>query len=146
MPTGDRVAAEIVDAFRDVVPDEKMLGIIHDIAHKRLRRVSDMAEHTGIQLRTLRREFDRYALPQPSQWVQLVNMLCAMLPLIDQEKTTIREASKAAGYPDQFTFSNQMHRIVGIRPAAALEQGLTSRDLIQRWMDVQAGKDVARAS
>lgn len=130
----------LTDEFRDHVPDERLLALIQITARKRIRRVSEMAAEAGCSRRTMQREFERFALPEPSQWIQIIALLDAMYTLISEPGTTIKVAAKAAQYPDPFTFSNQMKRVLGIRPAAAVADGTTLRALVDLWMKQQRAR------
>lgn len=130
------------DELRPFVTDEAVLELLRSAARNRIRRVSELAASAGVSRRTLQREFERHGLPEPSQWVQLIGMLEGMHALMTNPDMTVRVAAKEiAGYPDPFTFSNQMVRLVGVRPTAAIEQKLSMRSLIQKWITLQIKRD-----
>ncbi len=91
-----------------------------------IRRVFDLAPRTPTiaqlcrQLytsrRTLGRHFEAYELPVPSHWLQFARLLNVTLKA-QAEPTAIFRLATRAGYPDGFTFSNQMRRLLGWRPS-----------------------------
>lgn len=66
--------------------------------------------------RTLGRHFSRAGLPVPSHWLQFARLLHVALRL-QRERTAVFRMALRAGYPDGFTFSNQMKRLVDCRPS-----------------------------
>jgi len=68
--------------------------------------------------RALGRRFKRRGLPVPSHWLQFARLLRATLRLQGSEVSLFQIASEL-GYPDGFTLSNQMERLVGVRPSTA---------------------------
>jgi AraC-like DNA-binding protein len=65
--------------------------------------------------RTLGRHFESHGLPVPSHWLQFARLLHVILRA-QCERTAIFRLAVAAGYPDGFTLSNQMKRLIGYRP------------------------------
>ncbi|MGQ0563120.1 MAG: helix-turn-helix domain-containing protein [Gemmatimonadota bacterium] len=91
--------------------------------------------------RTLGRYFEAESLPVPSHWLQLARLLhvCALI----QEKQTVPifKAAIQVGYPDGFTMSNQMKRLIGCRPSEVREN-LGLAWVIEEWIqrEVEAGR------
>lgn len=133
----DEVVGELK---RNGVQDEKILKLLHDCATTGTRRVEKLAQRAGVARRTLQREFDRTKLGSPNEWIQLIGILRVMRQLEKAPDGSIRAAAIACGYPDPFTFSNQMHRLLNIRPAAAREAKLTLSQLVDRWFTLREGQ------
>jgi AraC-like DNA-binding protein len=103
----------------------------HSLVHDRdvlteIRRIFELAPRTPTiallcrQLytsrRTLGRHFEACQLPVPSHWLQFARLLHVILRA-QSETTAIFRLATRAGYPDGFTLSNQMRRLVGWRPS-----------------------------
>lgn len=123
----------VTEIRRKGITDERVLELLYSIAYNGVRRVERLAADAGISRRSMQREFVRAGLREPSQWIQMVNMMRTMKMLIEAPRLSVRAAARATGYPDPFTFSNQMIRIVGVRPTAAIERNMSTRDLIDEW-------------
>ena len=78
-------------------------------------RVSRVARRVYASRRTLGRHFRAEGLPAPIDWVALARAVCAHRTIL--RGGPLRIAASAAGYPDQFTMSNAIHRITGLRPS-----------------------------
>ena len=78
-------------------------------------RVGRIARRVYISRRTLGRHFRAEGLPSPVDWVALARAMCAHRTIV--RGGPLRLAASAAGYPDQFTMSNAIHRIAGLRPS-----------------------------
>ena len=78
-------------------------------------RVGRMARRVYTSPRTLGRHFRAEGLPSPVDWVALAKAMRAHRTIV--RGGPLRLAASAAGYPDQFTMSNAIHRIAGLRPS-----------------------------
>jgi len=83
-----------------------------------VRSVTGLARRIGTSRRTLGRRMERWALPSPSRWVQFSRLLHVCLQL-QRPGVSVARAASACGYPDPFTLSNQMKRVLGLRPSEA---------------------------
>jgi AraC-like DNA-binding protein len=121
----------------EVLPDELLeylgwRGIRTDLETRRIirrivelsdsiRTLSGLARGVYLSRRALGRRFRDRGLPVPSHWLQFCRILRAAIRL-QNSQFSLHEISRSLGYPDGFTLSNQMDRIVGIRPSAARER------------------------
>jgi AraC-like DNA-binding protein len=83
--------------------------------------------------RTLGRFFRERGLPVPSHWLQFARLLHVAIHL-QNTSTTINRVSTRFGYPDGFTMSNSMKRLLGYRPSFVREH-LGWEWLIQAWVE-----------
>lgn len=77
--------------------------------------ISGLARRLYTSRRTLGRRFSLSGLPVPSHWLQFARLLIVSSHLQTDPSAIFRIASRA-GYPDGFTLSNQMKRLIGCRP------------------------------
>ena len=119
LPPRDR--PQMVTAYltrRGLLPDasirskvQHILGLVPEVTS-----VTDLARRLHTSRRTLGRHFSAAGLPVPSHWLQFARLLYATSRL-QTEKTTVFRIAARAGYPDGFTLSNQMKRVIGHRPS-----------------------------
>lgn len=83
-----------------------------------VRSVQTWVNHCSTSRRTLVRWMERAGLPSPTRWVQFVGQVRA-IRLMQRTGCTAMRAAYALGYPDPFTLSHQMHRVLGMRPGEA---------------------------
>ena len=102
-------------------------GVVTDpIIRKEVRRIFELAPKTPsiaklsrdmyTSRRTLGRHFDAHRLPVPSHWLQFARVLNVLLRS-HSEKVALFRLATSLGYPDGFTMSNQMKRLIGYRPS-----------------------------
>lgn len=82
----------------------------------RVSSISSLVQHLCTSRRTLGRHFATAGLPAPSHWLQFSRLLYATTFLQHGNATVFQIASRV-GYPDGFTMSNQMKRVLGFRPS-----------------------------
>jgi AraC-like DNA-binding protein len=92
---------------------------------KEIRRIFELAPEVGsvtrlarrmyTSRRTIGRHFALNRLPVPSHWLQFARLLHVSIQLQNESAAAFRIATRA-GYPDGFTMSNQMKRMIGYRP------------------------------
>jgi AraC-like DNA-binding protein len=97
----------------------------HAAIEREVRRILELATETAsvtrlsrrmyASRRTLGRHFSAAHLPVPSHWLQFARLLHITVQL-QNEKSAIFRIATRAGYPDGFTMSNQMKRLIGYRP------------------------------
>jgi AraC-like DNA-binding protein len=97
-----------------------------------IRTLSGLARGVYLSRRALGRRFQDRGLPVPSHWLQFCRVLRAAI-LLQNSEASLHEVSRSLGYPDGFTLSNQMDRIVGIRPSAVRER-LGWEWIVESWL------------
>jgi AraC-like DNA-binding protein len=114
-PDAESIIAYLVqlDVLRSESAAASHVRTIFSAPHEALR-VSRIAQRTYASRRTLGRHFRAEGLPAPMDWVALARAVCAHRTIL--RGGPLRIAASAAGYPDQFTMSNAIHRITGMRP------------------------------
>lgn len=137
----DSISAELMDylTWRGLVLDRETRRIVRrtiELASE-LQTLAALARGVYMSRRALGRRFQQRGLPVPSHWLQFCRLLHGMIRLQNSEDTLF-EVSRSLGYPDGFTFSNQMERLVGVRPSVARErlgwEWFTEAWLRQEWM------------
>ncbi|TVP56349.1 MAG: AraC family transcriptional regulator [Gemmatimonadales bacterium] len=103
-----------------------------------LRTLSALSRGLYISRRALGRRFRRSGIPVPSHWLQFCRLLRACIRLQNRHDSLCRVAS-SLGYPDGFTLSNQMQRLIGIRPSAVRKrlgwEWVLEAWLYQEWLE-----------
>jgi AraC-like DNA-binding protein len=130
-------------------------GILIDIAQRRevlkifelsteVSSISRLARRMYTSRRTMGRHFENAGLPVPSHWLQFGRLLHVAIKLQAEPMPICRVATRY-GYPDGFTLSNQMKRLVGCRPTEVREN-LGWEWFIERWLqcEARAGRVCAR--
>lgn len=118
-------------------------GLVIDLETRRLIRktvdlsgelttVNGLARALYLSRRALGRRFTMRGLPVPSHWLHFGRVLRAALRLQDTQDTLFAAAA-ALGYPDGFALSNQMVRLVGIRPTLARDR-LGWEWILEEWL------------
>jgi AraC-like DNA-binding protein len=93
-------------------------------------RVTHIARRMGLSRRTLGRRFRAEGVPPPVAWIGLARAAHAHRRIL--RGGLLQEASDAAGYPDQFTMSNAIHRIIGLRPSRLRE--VSPEGMLDVWI------------
>lgn len=83
-----------------------------------VRTVTGLARAVYLSRRALGRRFLSRGLPVPSHWLHFARVLRAAIRLQNGSDSLFTVACDL-GYPDGFALSNQMMRLVGIRPSTA---------------------------
>lgn len=78
--------------------------------------VSKLVKRLFSSRRTLGRHFSMRGLPAPSHWLQFGRLMHVAIRLQSDSSAAFRVALRA-GYPDGFTMSNQMRRLLDCRPS-----------------------------
>lgn len=134
------LAAEITDYLT-------WRGLLHDRDTRQLlRRIVDLSAEVksitalsrGLYMsrRALGRRLMKRGLPVPSHWLQMARLLrvASRLQNSDESVFTI---SVTAGYPDGFSMSNQMSRLLGVRPSE-VRRFLGWEWLFESWLRREA--------
>ncbi|MDT8342420.1 MAG: AraC family transcriptional regulator [Longimicrobiales bacterium] len=135
-------------AWRGVVLDLEVRRTVRRILElsAELRSVSGLARGLYMSRRALGRHFQRSGLPVPSHWLHFGRLLRAMLDLQTPGATLMGVACRH-GYPDGFSLSNQMKRLLGLRPTE-FQGRLGWEWLVERWLQEEVrtgGFSVERA-
>ncbi len=101
-----------------------------------LRSITALARSLYLSRRALGRRFLTNGLPVPSHWLHFGRVLRAAL-MLQSHGVTLAEAARRYGYPDGFALSNQMHRLVGVRPSDA-RRFLGWDWLVEAWIRTEA--------
>ena len=86
--------------------------------------------------RTLGRFFEAQGLPVPSHWLQFARLLHVAIRLQSNERIPVFRVATQFGYPDGFTMSNQMKRLVGCRPTEVREN-LGYEWFVEDWLALE---------
>jgi AraC-like DNA-binding protein len=97
-----------------------------------LRSVSGLARALHISRRALARRFAEENLPVPSHCLQFSRILHGHI-LSQRPGEHLTAVASTLGYPDAFSMSNQMMRIVGVRPSEARSR-LGWEWLLELWL------------
>lgn len=101
-----------------------------------LTTLSSLARGVYVSRRALGRRFQKEGIPVPSHWLQFSRLFRAVVRLQNSRKS-VCEVAASLGYPDGFTLSSQMARLVGVRPSVARErlgwEWFTEAWLRQEW-------------
>ena len=111
---------EFVDYFRQrglLCDDRSRVEVDRLFGEARVTHsVAALARRMASSRRTLGRHFADAGLPAPSRWLQFARLLYVSLYL-QRNRCSIGRAAAEMGYPDPFTMSNQMKRLIGLRPS-----------------------------
>lgn len=99
--------------------------------------ISKLARRLYTSRRTMGRHFAAAGLPVPSHWLQFARLLMASFRLQDDRYTVARVAARL-GYPDGFTLSNQMKRLLDCRPSDIRHQ-LGWEWIVEMWLKTETG-------
>lgn len=89
-------------------------------ASAELRSISGLSRSLYLSRRALGRRFMSRGLPVPSHWLHLGRLLRVAIRLQNSDESVL-SVGYELGYPDGFSVSNQMMRLVGCRPSEARE-------------------------
>ena len=99
----------------------------------RVRSLSDLCRQLYVSRRALGRRFFDRRLPPPSHWLQFSRALRVCLRL-QSSGLPVASIATTFGYPDAFTLSNQLVRLIGARPSDVREC-LGWEWLVWAWME-----------
>jgi AraC-like DNA-binding protein len=95
--------------------------------------ITRLARRMYTSRRTLGRHFALASLPVPSHWLQFARLIHVAVRIQAHPGAIFRIASRA-GYPDGFTMSNQMKRLIGCRPTE-VRQCLGWEWIVEAWLE-----------
>lgn len=134
------LAADVTDylRWRGLIVDRDTLHLLRQIIDlsKNIRTVEGLARGMYMSRRALGRRLTSRGLPVPSHWLQVSRLLRLAVQLQNSEASLFSIAC-AAGYPDGFSVSNQMHRLVGCRPSVVRER-LGWEWIFEAWLRSEA--------
>ncbi|MEM7416111.1 MAG: AraC family transcriptional regulator [Gemmatimonadota bacterium] len=109
-------------AWRGIVVERDTTQLIRRIVELSadLRTVTALARGMYMSRRALGRRLMTRGLPVPSHWLQVARILRVAARLQNTD-TSILSLAYQSGYPDGFSMSNQMHRLIGYRPSQMRE-------------------------
>lgn len=121
-------------AWRGVRVDRGTCEIIRRTVRlaKHLTTIASLSRTIYLSRRALGRRFVSRGLPVPSHWLQFCRILHAVLRLQNSSQS-LHSVACGLGYPDGFALSNQMHRLIGVRPSTA-RRCLGWEWLIECWL------------
>lgn len=103
-----------------------------------VRSVTTLAGRLYASRRTLGRRFAAGGLPAPSHVLQFARLLHVTLAVQRDRKITVSRVASRYGYPDGFTMSNQMKRVIGCRPSE-LRGRLGWEWVVECWLHQEYG-------
>jgi AraC-like DNA-binding protein len=130
------LGGELLDylRWRGIILDRETRRIVHRLAELSAEVTTLTAAARGVYLsrRALGRRFRDRGLPVPSHWLQFCRLLRAASTL-QASNATLFEAARKLNYPDGFTLSNQMERLLGFRPSTVRER-LGWEWIVEAWL------------
>ncbi|MDX1645559.1 MAG: AraC family transcriptional regulator [Longimicrobiales bacterium] len=115
---------EVTDylAWRGLKVDRDTTRLLRRILElsSELRSVSALSRSLYLSRRALGRRLMTRGLPVPSHWLQFGRLLRLSTTLQNSE-ANIASIAYDFGYPDGFSLSNQMQRLIGLRPSQVRE-------------------------
>jgi AraC-like DNA-binding protein len=97
-----------------------------------IRTVSGLSRAMYLSRRALGRRFMTRGIPVPSHWLHFARILRASLRLQAGDESLMTIAYDL-GYSDGFAFSNQMRRLVGLRPSA-VRRAFGWEWIVEAWL------------
>ena len=97
--------------------------------------LSKLTRKLCMSRRTLGRHFEISRLPVPSHWLQFARLLHVSMHLQHTQRSAAAVAARF-GYPDGFTMSNQMKRLVGCRPTD-VKSCLGWEWIVESWLRME---------
>jgi len=111
---------------------ERCVQRIFELAPE-IHSVTQLAKRLYTSRRTLGRQFAAAGLPVPSHWLQFARVLHVAVHLQREPQAVFRIAMNM-GYPDGFTLSNQMKRLIGMRPTE-LREYVGWEWIVEAWLE-----------
>ncbi len=102
------------------------------------RSITALCRRMYLSRRTLGRHFELEGIPVPSHWLQMGRLLHVATRL-QRERTTAFRAAVGVGYPDGFTMSNQMKRLLGVRPTE-VRDCLGWEWIVEAWVKAETAR------
>ena len=138
-PPGD-LAGEVTDylRWRGLGIDRDTTQLIRRILDlsAELRSISSVSRGMYLSRRALGRRLTTRGLPVPSHWLQMGRLLRVAIRLQNTD-ATVSSVAFEHGYPDGFSLSNQMERLIGHRPSE-VRLRLGWEWLVESWLRREA--------
>ncbi len=144
------LGAEVTDylTWRGLVVDKDTRNVLRRIVDlsARARTVTELSRAMYLSRRALGRRLSNRGLPVPSHWLQVARVL-RLVSRLQNSDANIFSIAYEFGYPDGFSVSNQMYRLVGFRPSLARER-LGWEWVLEAWLrrEADGGGLVPRAA
>lgn len=147
LATPPRALAETVTRYlrrRAIIGDEGLAREVQRIFElaPEVASITRLARRMYTSRRTLGRHFAAASIPVPSHWLQFARLLHVGIRLQNESSAIFRIATRA-GYPDGFTLSNQMKRMIGYRPSEVRER-LGWEWIVETWLRREAEAGAVR--
>jgi AraC-like DNA-binding protein len=125
-------------AQRGILAERTIRREVHRIIElaPEVTSISRLARRMYTSRRTLGRHLSIAGLPVPSHWLQFSRLLHIAVQ-IQNDSTAIFRIACRAGYPDGFTMSNQMKRLIGCRPSE-VRSFLGWEWIVEAWLRREA--------
>jgi AraC-like DNA-binding protein len=126
---------------RGMLNDTKTRGLVLKIFElaPTVASISALSRRLYTSRRTLGRFFEERSLPVPSHWLQFARLLYVVTKLQANEDLPVFRVATQYGYPDGFTMSNQMKRLVGCRPTDVREN-LGYEWFVEEWLEMERNR------
>lgn len=121
-------------AWRGLAVDRDTTHLLRRIMElsEELRSITALARSLYLSRRALGRRLMTRGLPVPSHWLQLGRILRISTRLQNSD-ASIASIAYDSGYPDGFSLSNQMQRLIGYRPSQVREY-LGWEWILEAWL------------
>lgn len=140
--------AEVTDylAWRGIHVRQDTRRLIRRIVElsTELRSIAGLARSVYLSRRALGRRFEADGLPVPSHWLQFARLLRVAIQLQTTEDSVVSVGYRL-GYPDGFSLSNQMSRLIGYRPTE-VRRCLGWEWIMEAWLRKEADAGGLRPS
>lgn len=138
------LASEVTDylRWRGLGIDRDTIQLLRRILDlsAELRSITAVSRSMYLSRRALGRRLTIRGLPVPSHWLQVGRLLRVAIRLQNTD-ATVASVAFEHGYPDGFSLSNQMERLLGHRPSD-VRQRLGWEWLVESWLrqEAEAGR------
>jgi AraC-like DNA-binding protein len=123
---------------RGLLGDTKTRSLVSKIFElaPNITSIAGLSKRLYTSRRSLGRFFEARNLPVPSHWLQFARLLFVVTRLQANEDVPVFRIATQFGYPDGFTMSNQMKRLVGCRPTDVREN-LGWEWFVEEWLEME---------
>jgi len=119
------MAGDVLDylRWRGLRLDQETRRILGRMAvlSEELTTLAAVSRSVYLSRRALGRRFHDRGLPAPSRWLQMFRLL-RTVRMLQESPRSLGDVARSLNYPDEFTLSNQMERMVGVRPSLVRER------------------------
>lgn len=134
------LAADVTDylTWRGLIMDGDTRHLLRRIVElsEELRTITALSRSMYLGRRALGRRLMNRGLPVPSHWLQMARIL-RLASRLQNSAASIFSVAYESGYPDGFSVSNQMHRLIGYRPSQVREY-LGWEWILEAWLRREA--------